>query len=195
MSLLGTHSRNISSVMDVINEVADQTNLLALNAAIEAARAGEHGRGFAVVAEEVRKLAEESGKAAHEIDELIAKNTYSIQHTVDLMDEQRNLVGQGVEKVNSSGQAFTEIATLVDSLSSQVQDISASVRKMAEDSELVVKATRDTNDGAKTILSEIMNVSAAAEEQAASTEEIASSSQMLAKMAEDLTILASKFKY
>ena len=68
---LKTSSAQIGEIVGLISTIAGQTNLLALNAAIEAARAGEQGRGFAVVAEEVRKLAEQSEAAAHQIKDLV----------------------------------------------------------------------------------------------------------------------------
>ena len=71
MHQLANKSEQIGGIIETITGIAGQTNLLALNAAIEAARAGEQGRGFAVVAEEVRKLAEDSQRAAATIADLV----------------------------------------------------------------------------------------------------------------------------
>ena len=187
-------SARIGEIVEMITGIASQTNLLALNAAIEAARAGDHGRGFAVVAEEVRKLAEESGNAAEQIGELIRKNTISIDHTVNLMEEQRDLVSQGVEKVNVSGQAFAKIEQMVEDLTRQIQHISTGVEQSAEGAGKIVVANKAVATAASKVIDEVTTVSAAAEQQAASTEEIASSSQVLAQMAEDLNVIATQFK-
>ena len=78
-------NRTITNKIRIINDIAFQTNLLALNAAVEAARAGEHGRGFAVVAAEVRKLAENTKKAADEIVALSEKSLSLAENEVNSM--------------------------------------------------------------------------------------------------------------
>ena len=69
VSRVNSDIQNITKIIGAISEISRQTNLLALNASIEAASTGEAGKVFSVVASEVRKLAEQSQKSTHEIEE------------------------------------------------------------------------------------------------------------------------------
>ncbi len=190
---LAQGSRMIGEITDVISDIASQTNLLALNAAIEAARAGEQGRGFAVVAEEVRKLAEQSSKAANQIAELINENQLNINNAVTAMQTGNQDVQHGIEMVSSVGATFEQIAGSINLSVNSIQEVSASVEEMAGGSQQIVNAINQIDTISKQNLSQSQTVSAATEEQSASVEQISSSSQALAKMAQDLQLAVSKF--
>jgi methyl-accepting chemotaxis protein len=117
MSGIENSSKQISSIIGVIDEIAFQTNLLALNAGVEAARAGDAGRGFAVVATEVRALAQRSAEAAKEIKSLISASGEQVQG--------------GVKLVGETGRALTRIVAQVGKVDALVNDIAHSAQEQA----------------------------------------------------------------
>ena len=110
-------SKEISSIIDVIDQIAFQTNLLALNAGVEAARAGDAGKGFAVVAQEVRELAQRSATAAREITQLISNSSKEVE--------------QGVKLVSATGDALAKIEQFVVSINQNVDAIATGSTEQA----------------------------------------------------------------
>lgn len=145
MEELGVQAESIGGVMNVISDIADQTNLLALNAAIEAARAGEAGRGFAVVADEVRKLAEKTMSATHEVGTNISAIQVSARHNIDEVGSAVKNINEATVLANSSGQALGEIVELASNNSTVVTSIATAAEEQSATSEEINRAIEGIN--------------------------------------------------
>ncbi len=170
----------IGEIIAVIDDIADQTNLLALNAAIEAARAGEQGRGFAVVADEVRKLAERTGKATGEITDMIKGIQRQTEEAVNSMESGIQEVDKGRDLADRAGASLNEIVTMSQRVMDMIQQIataseeqSVAAEQIARNVEQIANVTRETASGA---------------------EQSATAAEQLSRQAEGLQLLISQFR-
>ena len=184
----------ISEFIGVITSIADQTNLLALNAAIEAARAGEAGRGFAVVAESVRKLAEESGRAADNVRGLMGTLQSGAQDTKTASDETAELLVQTVEKANGAKESLAEAMNQIDKANDRIQNIAAVAQEQAASSREIATGIDNVTKASTEILEHLEGIKASMDETAAVAQRAAGISDEQAQLADDLHESLSMFK-
>lgn len=194
ISQLGEKSEQIGKIVEVINSISSQTNLLALNAAIEAARAGEAGKGFAVVSEEIRKLAEESQKATHQISGLIEGIQDSTKGAIVSMDKGTREVDDGAKVINDALISLEGISAAIRNITDQVSDIVKQSEQQGELTKKVNQSIQEVSTIAEEAAAGGQEVSASIEETTSSMQEVATSAQQLAKAADSLKESISEFK-
>ena len=162
MSAIQGSGREISKIIQTINEIAFQTNLLALNAAVEAARAGAAGKGFAVVAEEVRRLAQRSAQAARETTARIGASIADTSRGAAVSDRVARSLDTIQTSIRSVDELVAEVATTSCGQRDAVQQIEAAMsrmdgvtRKNAEGAGIIANSAQDLRREAGPVFEEV----------------------------------------
>lgn len=156
MKQLKDKTVEVKDIANIIFEISSQTNLLALNASIESARAGEAGRGFAVVADQIRQLADQTRQATESISSIIEELNVNANEAVEQ-------VSGTIDASRMQKKLIEDTANSFEYIDEKVTTLTANVDKMNE----MVSGLAAANDS---IVSNISQISATAEEVTASTE-------------------------
>ncbi|MBU0483811.1 MAG: methyl-accepting chemotaxis protein [Proteobacteria bacterium] len=176
---LGNKSKEISSVMEIINNIADHTKLIAFNAALEASSAGEAGKRFGVVAAEIRRLADSVMDSTGEIETKISEIQEATNRLVVSSEKGTKGIQEGMEYSMETGELLSEIVSGADATSSAAKQISLSTQQQKTASEQVVSAIREIADGAR--------------KSSESIGQITTSSKSLTRLSEELKSMVKQF--
>ncbi|MBI3651547.1 MAG: PAS domain S-box protein [Acidobacteria bacterium] len=180
MRLLGKRSSEISEIIDLIEDIAVQTNLLSLNAAIEAAHAGQAGVGFSVVADEIRKLAERSGRATKDVANLIKGVQQETTEALSAMENGMREVTYGKDVAEQARDSLKDISSAISKSSDLIEEISTAADEQA-------RVTMNLASAMQTISSITIETSAGAHETAQTI-------RGMVMLSEQLNDAISKFK-
>ena len=164
LAVLNDRAGNINQVVTTITKVADQTNLLSLNAAIEAEKAGEYGRGFAVVATEIRRLADQTGVATFDIEQMVKEIQTAISAGVMGMDKFSDEVRQGMRSVEQVGAQLSQIIQQVQALAPEFETVNDGMQTQATGAEQISQALVQLTEAAQQTVESLQQSNSAIED-------------------------------
>ena len=160
---LGSRSREIYRILDLITEIAQETHILALNAAIEASAAGEHGERFSVVAEEVRRLAERSRESVDSVRLHLDEFSGAIRGVVVATEEGSKAATQVLEQSRAASAAITQLREALTETAQAAREISLATQEQRTASDQVVLTLKEVSEVVQRIAEGLVKYTNAAE--------------------------------
>lgn len=143
---LGSRSKEIYRILDLINEIAQETHILALNAAIEAETAGEHGRRFAVVAEEVRRLAHRARESVQSVRALLEEFVGAIRSTVVATEEGTKEADEVLEQARAAEVSIEGLRSALSETARASREISLATKEQRTASDQVAITIKEVRE-------------------------------------------------
>lgn len=191
---LEKESQTIGGIIATINEIADQTNLLSLNASIEAARAGEAGRGFAVVADEIKKLADASLRASHEINEIVIGIQKTTKQTAMTARDAEQIVHNQEVELRETVTVFEDISQNIEKLSESIFSIAGKVEEIDQTKDETMEMIIDISQVLEQTAKEASKVKSEAEGQLEDSESLNLVVEKLTEQSRNLQDTIQSFK-
>ena len=143
---LGSRSKEIYQILDLINEIAHDTHILSLNAAIEAETAGEHGRRFAVVAEEVRRLAQRARESVQSVRVHLEEFSGAIRSTVVATEEGSKEASHVIHQARQAQDSIEQLRRALSDTSIAAQEISLATKEQRTASDQVATTIKEVRE-------------------------------------------------
>ena len=163
----------VNEAVELIISIASQTKLLSLNASIEAARAGESGKGFAVVAKSIGELSLKSNEGATSIQQIAKEVLANSEESVKLARNIRNVIEESQSDIEKTSKEFESLNAAIEANVRAIQEVRENTRKLADIKEAIV--------------SNVSDLSAISEENAASSEEVSASIESVSENVSEIS--------
>jgi methyl-accepting chemotaxis protein len=177
---LGRKSKEITKVMEIINNIANQTKLIAFNAALEAASAGEAGKRFGVVAVEIRRLADSVVASTGEIEGKVTEIMDTVNRLVLASEKSSRGIREGLDYALQTVTMLSDVVAGAEATADASKQISLSTQQQQTASTQVVIALRDIEEGTRQSSSAMQQISTIAKD--------------LTELADNLKVLVDRFR-
>jgi len=177
---LGRKSKEITKIMEIINNIANQTKLIAFNAALEAASAGEAGKRFGVVAVEIRRLADNVVASTGEIEDKVTEIMDTVNRLVLTSEKSSKGIREGLDYALRTVSMLGDVVTGAEATADAAKQISLSTQQQQTASNQVVIALRDIEEGTR--------------HSSSAMQQITTISKDLTDLADNLKLLVDRFR-